>query len=99
LVVQRIAIDGTTVICRVPEPVFMKIDDDRVGLDVNRGLAHSLNPTAARVWELIEHPRTLDEVSAELVGEYRVDLDTCRTQVSRLVEALHVNGLVQLTRS
>jgi PqqD family protein of HPr-rel-A system len=84
-------------IVRGADPTFTRVDDELIGLDTRSGLAHSLNPPAARVWALIERPATIAEVCERLVEEYDVDVDTCMEQVVALVADLEQAGLVEVT--
>ena len=53
----------------------------------------------ARIWELIEQPRSVDELCAELVREFEVADDVCRADVDALLNDLAAQGAVALTPS
>lgn len=49
---------------------------------------YGLNRVASRVWELAETPCTVASICDTLVAEFEVDAETCRSQVSALIEEL-----------
>lgn len=79
---------------RCKEVPFSRLDDELLAIDPDAGAVHSLNPTAARVWELIASPATVEELCVRLGEEYEVDAATCRREVLTLLRALAEAGLV-----
>ena len=74
--------------------VTAMVEDELVMMSVDLGRYFGLNPTAGRVWELLEEPRTLDDLCDTLQQEYDVAPDTCRQELTALVEDLKQQGLV-----
>ncbi|HWH01560.1 MAG TPA: PqqD family protein [Pilimelia sp.] len=73
-------------------------DAELVLLNPNTGGYYGLNATGGRLWRaLASRPRSPDELVDELVAAYRVDRDTARADVARLVAALRDAGLVAAT--
>jgi hypothetical protein len=48
-----------------------------------------------RVWELIEHPITIDQLIRSLLIEYDVEQSECEEQVIGFLELLMKEGLIQ----
>jgi Coenzyme PQQ synthesis protein D (PqqD) len=80
---------------RSQETLAAVVDGDTVMFSPRQDTYYGLDSIGGRVWELLEHPRTLDELCAILRGEYDVDAETCRTDVAALVEQLREAGLVR----
>jgi hypothetical protein len=74
--------------------LFTRVDDDVIGLDSDKGLVHSMNATAARVWEIVERPTTVGVICDRLEDEYDVDPAICAEQVTLLLGELRSAGLV-----
>lgn len=68
-----------------------------VGLHIERGTCYCFNATATRIWQLIEAPRTVDDLCAALMAEHDVDEAECRDDLSQLLETLSHEELVSLT--
>lgn len=71
--------------------------DEMALLSAKKGKYYGLNSPATRIWELVETPRTLDEICAVLVAEFDVDDETCRKQSNELLAELMSEGLVATT--
>ena len=70
--------------------------DEIVGLHVENGSFYRFNRTAARIWHLIEQPRTLADLCAALASEFKVDPAACERDVRTLLDDLATDGLVKL---
>lgn len=46
-------------------------------LNLKDGKYYALDKVGARIWMLIQQPRTVNEVSDAIVNEYDVELDRC----------------------
>lgn len=84
---------------RSASSVVTEVDGQAVALNIDRGVCYGLNSVATRVWALIEHPRTVDELVSTLVDEYEVEASVCRADVSDLLSDLEAADLVVADRS
>lgn len=73
-----------------------EVDDEILGLHIENGTCYSFNPTAARIWKLIEQPKTLAEICATLTAEFKVEPAACEADVRTLLDDLAADGLVTL---
>jgi hypothetical protein len=55
-----------------------------------------LNGTASRIWELLEHPITLEGLCDRLVGEFPGEQVDIAVSVGRFLEDLQARGLVEI---
>jgi len=79
---------------RDSELPFQKLDEETIVLDPRRREVHLLNETAARLWELLAAPRSVDELAATLADEYDADEPELRAAVVECVDGLHDKGLL-----
>jgi hypothetical protein len=70
------------------------IDDEVVMMDVHQGQYFNIKGVGVRIWELLECPRTLDAIVAEVRREYDVDEQPCCSDVSEFLAALEGMGLI-----
>jgi hypothetical protein len=89
-------IESTTLLQRGRDIPFSQLDDELLAIDAQAGYCYSLNETAGRVWDLIATPMSLDAICAQLCREYAVDEQTCRREVTTLLQGLCDAGLVQI---
>ena len=77
-----------------PAVVCTDMDDGAVLLDLETTAYYSLNPTALRIWNLIDDAPTIDEIAARMTAEFEVDHEQARASAQRLVETLQQERLV-----
>ena len=53
-----------------------------------------LNPTGAAIWRMFSEPHTIDDVVGRLRDEFAVEENTCRDDVSHIVEDLVKNSFL-----
>jgi hypothetical protein len=89
------SIQGTTVVVRDPDMIAAEMDGDVVMMSIERGEYFGIGGVGTRLWELVEEPRSVDDLCAAICREYEVDEGTCRRDVSAFVEELLGRGLLQ----
>jgi hypothetical protein len=89
---DQISLDS--VVVPVEDQVSARLGEETVILNVESGQYYGLNEVGARVWELIQEPRSLAEVRAALVEEYDVEPQSCERDLRQIVGDLMANGLV-----
>lgn len=80
---------------RSPDALATQVDGDIMMLVLSTGMYHSLSGVAARIWEVLESPSTVDEVAAHIAGEYGVALEQCRADTQSFLDDLSRAGLVE----
>lgn len=89
--------DAQTRIERLDALVEAEVGGELVGLDIERGSCFAFNPTATRIWQLIETPCTLDELCDRLIAEHDVDRPTCLADAATVLSQLADDRLIVLT--
>jgi hypothetical protein len=70
--------------------------DEIVILDLEGGTYYSLDAVGARIWQLIQKPRTVEEILDSLTSEYEVDPVRCRRDLVVLFQRLTEEGLIEV---
>jgi hypothetical protein len=68
--------------------------EEVVMMSVPAGRYYGLNAVASRIWELLETPKTIAQVCAQISEEFEVDAQTCEAEVLKFVRDLLDNGIV-----
>jgi hypothetical protein len=63
-------------------------------LNLTTGLYYGLDPVGARIWDLIQEPKTVETVLNVLIDEYSVDRDQCEKDLMDLLQKLTEQGLI-----
>lgn len=86
----------TDIIWRDPKALSAEIDGEVVALDIAKGVCYGLDPVGARVWSLIEHPSSIEDLCARLMIDYDIEADICRRDVLDLLADLRAEGLIEV---
>ena len=65
-------------------------------LSLKDGMYYELKEVAARVWDLIQQPRSIQAVLDTLLEEYEVEAGRCEADLIALTEDLSKRGLVEV---
>ncbi len=85
---SRVSVTDRQVACEVgEEAVILHLDD---------GIYYGLNEVGARIWQLVQEPRTVSEIVDAIVAEYDVAPEQCRVDVRDLLGELLERKLVVL---
>jgi hypothetical protein len=72
------------------------LGDEVVILGLNDEVYYGLDGAGARMWALLQTPRTIAELVDLLSAEFEVARERLETDLQALVDALHEKGLVAL---
>ena len=89
------AIGPDTLLSRKPELVAADMASEAVLLDIDSGNFYQLNATGARIWALVDEPRSLSSLCEALAGDFAVDAATCEADVTGFVANLVDIGLLK----
>ncbi len=79
---------------RVGEQSAAYIEKSLLMMDVQKGQYFSLNAMATRIWELLEHPITQEDLVGKLLVEYEVTEEVCRAEVGTFLAELRKHELL-----
>lgn len=91
------SIDAVSQLSRVPDALASEIDGEIVMMSLQTGQYYSLSGTAAKVWQLLETPRTLAELSERVAEEYGVPVAQCAEDIHEFSRDLLKAGLITAT--
>jgi len=69
-----------------------KVGDELVMMSAEKGNYIGLSEVGTRIWELIETPRSIDSLCAQLEQEFEVAPETCRAEVQGFLDELMKHG-------
>ena len=91
-----VTIDNNTKITKTDDCVETVVDDELVLMNIVNGLFFSLKDTGRRAWELLGEHRSFGALIDAMRSEYDVAEDTCRAELTKLIEDLQERTLVEL---
>lgn len=85
---------GTIVAAK--DQVSCNLAGETVILNFKSGVYYGLDPVGTFIWNLVQNPKTLEDVREALLNEYQVEPDRCERDLLILIEDLAAAGLIEL---
>jgi hypothetical protein len=85
-----------TFLKRAENLLFSEIDQDKVMIDIERGAYFGLNPVAGEIWEMLDIPKTPQQVIETLLQAYEVDEETCKNETLQVLQRMVHLKLVEI---
>jgi hypothetical protein len=76
--------------------VSCDLADEVAILDLQSGIYYGLDAVGARIWSLIQEPKTVTEVCNSLLEEYDVEPERCERDLMILLQVLADKGLIKV---
>ena len=89
-------ISKDTVVVASKELAAADLGEEVAILNLTNGVYYSLNPVGARIWSLIQEPRSVRDLCNTLVAQYDVDSDRCEQDAIALLQQLAENDLIDV---
>ncbi len=87
-------IKDSEIIYRRPDIIHNKLDDEIVMMSISQGEYYGLNEIGSRIWEIIEEHVTFKQIIDKLLGEFEVNEEKCRREVTEFIGLLQKKNLV-----
>lgn len=81
---------------RNPDMISTDMDGDTVMMSIERGEYFGINSVGSRVWELLETPMSIADVSRRICDEYEVDETQCQQDMLAFTNELLAKNLVEV---
>jgi Coenzyme PQQ synthesis protein D (PqqD) len=85
-----------SIVIAAPDQVSCPLGEESAILNVRNTIYYGLNPVGARVWRMLQQPKTVEELRDTLVEEYDVELENCERDLLDLLEKLRAEGLIHV---
>ncbi|MDQ6699260.1 MAG: PqqD family peptide modification chaperone [Acidobacteriota bacterium] len=78
------------------QQISCDLSGEAVILNLQSGMYYGLNSVAARVWDLVQQPKTVAQVRDAILAEYDVGEERCERELLAILEEFASRGLIQL---
>ncbi len=89
-------ISDNSVVVASKDQVFSDLGEEIAILNLKGGVYYGLDAVGARIWYLIQKPRSVNEIHRTLLEEYDVDPERCKRDLLTLLQKLATEGLVEV---
>lgn len=90
------SLSGRTIVVAARDQISCDLAGEAAILNVKSGVYYGLDPVGARIWTLIQQPRSVDELRETLLNEYDVEPERCEGDLLGLLEKLLAEGLIEV---
>lgn len=85
-----------TVVVAARDQVACSLGEEAAILHMGSGVYYGLDPVGARIWNLLQQPRTVEELRKTIVAEYEVEPVRCEGDILALLDRLRTEGLIEI---
>ena len=85
-----------TIVVASKENVSCALGDEAAILHMRSGVYYGLDPVGARIWKLLESPRSVEDLRTTILDEFEVEPGKCETDLLGLLEKLRTEGLIEI---
>ena len=89
-------VSGDSTVVAAKDQVSSDLGGEVAILDLKAGVYYGLDAVGARIWSLIQEPRTVNEIRDILLEEYEVEPEHCERDLLALLRRLADEGLVEV---
>lgn len=86
-----------TMLVASKDQVSCDLGEEAAILGMKNSVYYGLNPVGARVWWMLQRPRSVGEICEAIVTEYDVAAERCKDDLVKLLQQMLQEGLVELT--
>ncbi|ELZ30328.1 hypothetical protein C475_01297 [Halosimplex carlsbadense 2-9-1] len=87
--------DSTTV-AAVEDALSTTLDGESVILHTGSGKYFGFNEVGTRIWETMQEPRSMAEITQQIETEFDVERERCRSDIESLVDELVEQDLARI---
>ena len=86
----------SSVVVMAREQVSCPLGEESAILNLKNSVYYGLDPVGARIWTLLQEPRSIGELRDVLIAEYEVEPGQCERDLLALLEKMRSEGLVEV---
>jgi len=87
---------ASSVVVMAREQVSCPLGEESAILNLKNSVYYGLDPVGARIWTLLQEPRSIGELRDVLIAEYEVEPAQCERDLLALLEKMRSEGLVEV---
>ena len=84
------------VVVAIRDQVSADLAGEAAILNLKSGVYYGLNAVGARIWSLIQEPKTVEDIRDTILNEYDVEPERCERDLLALLERLAAEGLIEV---
>ena len=90
------SIRASSIVVVTKEQVSCPLGEESAILNLKNSVYYGLDPVGARVWTLLQKPRSVGELRDTSLSEYEVEAGRCEQDLLALLESMRREGLIEV---
>lgn len=90
------SVSGRSTVVAAKDQVSCDLAGEAAILNLQSGVYYGLDAVGARVWHLLQEPRTVQDIRDTILMEYEVERDRCERDLLALLQELVAAGLIEV---
>ena len=90
------SLSANSIVVMASEQISCPLGEESAILNLKNSMYYGLDPVGARVWSLLQQPRSVGEVRDALLSEYEVERGRCEADLFALLEKMLSEGLIEI---
>jgi hypothetical protein len=86
----------SSIVVAAKEQVSCPLGEEAAVLNLKNSVYYGLDSVGARVWTLLQQPRSVSELRDTLLSEYDVEARRCEQDLLALLETMRNEGLIEI---
>lgn len=86
----------TSIVVVAKEQVSCPLGEEAAVLNLKNSVYYGLDSVGARIWTLLQQPRSVGELRDTLLSEYEVEARRCEQDLLALLESMRSEGLIEV---
>lgn len=86
----------SSIVVMASNQVSCPLGEESAILNLKNSVYYGLDPVGARVWTLLQQPRSIGELRDTLLSEYEVEAARCEQDLVVLLEKMRDQGLIEV---
>ena len=87
---------ATSVVAAATDQISCDLAGEEVILDLKSGVYYGLDVVGARIWRLVQQPRSLSDITDAVMSEFEVGYDECKADLLEFLTTMIGHGLVEI---
>jgi hypothetical protein len=85
-----------SIVVATTEQVSCPLGEESAILNLKNSVYYGMNPVGARVWNLVQQPKSVLQLRDALLEEYEVEASRCERDLLDLLEQMRLEGLIEV---
>lgn len=93
---MELALSIHSIVVATREQVSCPLGEESAILNLKNSVYYGMNPVGARVWNLLQQPRSVAELRDVVLAEFEVGAERCERDLLELLEKMRAEGLIEV---